>query len=398
MADQAGQPARQIRFLLLYALGWAGGSAAYIPFLTILLPLRVTVQAGPGADIGWLAVLAFGGAVAASLAHIAFGWLSDVTHHRRGWIVLGLALSDGLLLAMPRAHGLPALLAMIVAWQMALNMMLAPLAAMAGDRVADRNKGHLGGLLACAPGFGALAGAVVTLPGLATPDERLWLVAALVAACVLPVVLVPGTGPARAPAPAQAGSIPLHSPPGRGVVMRMWLARLAVQLAEAALFAYLYFWFRSIDPAMDDHRTARALSLVLVFSGPAAMAVGRWSDRNSRPVLPLVLCALAAAAGLGGMAMARSLPPALAGYTLFGSAAGIFLALHSAQTLRVLPRSDRRGRDLGLFNLTNTVPSLVTPGLTLALVPRFGFAGLFVLLAALALAAAALLAPLSRRL
>ncbi|MFX8597283.1 hypothetical protein ABTM29_19585, partial [Acinetobacter baumannii] len=71
--------------------------------------------------------------------------------------------------------------------------------------------------------------------------------------------------------------------------------------------------------------------------------------------------------------MARSLPPALAGYTLFGSAAGIFLALHSAQTLRVLPRSDRRGRDLGLFNLTNTVPSLVTPGLTLALLPRFGF-------------------------
>jgi hypothetical protein len=61
--------------------------------------------------------------------------------------------------------------------------------------------------------------------------------------------------------------------------------------------------------------------------------------------------------------------------------------------LRVLPRSDRRGRDLGFFNLTNTLPSLVMPGLTLALVPALGFRGLFLLLAGLAFGAAALLVP-----
>ena len=84
------------------------------------------------------------------------------------------------------------------------------------------------------------------------------------------------------------------------------------------------------------------------------------------------------------------------GYGLFGFASSIFLALHSAQTLRVLPRPQHRGRDLGFFNLTNTVPSLVMPGLTLAMVPLFGFSGLFALLALLAALAALLLATVAR--
>ena len=91
-----------------------------------------------------------------------------------------------------------------------------------------------------------------------------------------------------------------------------------------------------------------------------------------------------AALALGVMAAAPGLTVALAGYALFGLGASVFLALHSAQTLRVLPRPQSRGRDLGLFNLTNTVPSLIMPAITLAMVPVFGFAGLFLVLALLA--------------
>ena len=54
--------------------------------------------------------------------------------------------------------------------------------------------------------------------------------------------------------------------------------------------------------------------------------------------------------------------------------------------------SDKRGRDLGFFNLTNTVPSLIMPWLTLAMVPVFGFSGLFWVLAGLAALATLLLA------
>jgi hypothetical protein len=74
-----------------------------------------------------------------------------------------------------------------------------------------------------------------------------------------------------------------------------------------------------------------------------------------------------------------------------------FLSLHNGQALRVLPRPQNRGRDMGFFNLTNTVPSLIIPWMTLAMVPKFGFSGLFLVLAGLVALAAILLAQMSYR-
>lgn len=386
MTDRLPAGRQSERFLLLYALAWAGGSVAYVPFLTILLPVRVAALAGEAAGVNWLAYIAFAGAIAASAAFIGFGYLSDVTRRRKEWVWLGLVLSCALLALFREAETLPALIAIIVAWQLALNMMLAPLAAWAGDCVPDKQMGSLGGLLAFAPGLGALAGAFVTLPGLASADMRLVLVGILVTLCVVPVLLVtpPVKLPERPSGDAAAPEASDPKPVNRGAMRRMWLARLAVQIAEAALFSYLYFWFRSIDPDMGDNQTARVFSVVLILSAPLALWAGRRADRTSRPFTPIVACALLSSAGLVGMALAPGLAVAIATYAVFGLASSIFLALHSGQTLRVLPRSDRRGRDLGLFNLTNTVPSLIMPWLTMAIVPLAGYPALFLLLACLA--------------
>ena len=396
MADRAERLVPSA-FLLAYALAWCGGAIAYVPFLTILLPVRVELLAGHDQSVEWLAYLAFAGAIAASLGHIGFGYLSDITRRRRPWILLGLALSSLLLVAVSRAASLIELLLAIVLWQLALNMMLAPLAALAGDRVPNSQKGLLGGLMAFAPAFGALSGALVTISGLASADMRLVVVAAMVCLCVLPVLVADARQgplvlePARDAEPAQPAFLANAS------VRRMWFARLAVQVAEAALFAYLYLWFRSIDPAMSDNRTAQVFSSVLLVSAPLALAVGHWADRHRRPLLPLAIAAALSSLGLVAMAMAKGLVVAIGAYALFGLASSIFLALHSAQTLRVLPRPDRRGRDLGLFNLTNTMPSLVMPWLVLALVPQFGFAGMFLLLAVLALGAGLMLARMPQQ-
>ena len=91
------------RFLYLYALAVAGGSLAYIPFLTLLLPLQVTgfakASSSAALPLDVLAYASFAGAVAASLANILFGWASDVTRRRRPWIAAGLILSSLLLIA-----------------------------------------------------------------------------------------------------------------------------------------------------------------------------------------------------------------------------------------------------------------------------------------------------------
>lgn len=385
-------------FLPLYALAWAGTTIAYMPFLTVLLPVRIEAIAAtasvPDTAFSWLAATSFAGAIAASVGNILFGWASDLVFGRRAWIAAGLALSSGLLVMVPWATSLQTLVAMIIAWQLAINMMIGPLSAWAGDCVPDDRKGRLGGLLAFAPAAGALVGALVTFPGVAGPQLRLAIVALMTVACVAPLLLFGAAAMIAPPAPDRPRAA--FDLPDRGWLGRMWLARLLVQISEATLFAFLYFWLRSLDPSFGDATTAGIFGAALLFAAPLTLAVGAWADRHDRALLPLRAGAALAAIALLIMGSTATPAIAIAGYALFSLACSVFLALHSAQTLRVLPRSDRRGRDLGLFNLTNTLPSLVMPGLALALVPGLGFGALFALLALLAIAAAVLLLPPKR--
>lgn len=389
------------RFLLLYALAAAGGSASYAPFLTLLLPVRVgLIWQGDALQV--LAFAAFAGACAASASNIAFGWISDRSGRRQEWIVAGALLSSVLLVGMQFITTMAGLLVMIVLWQTAVNMMLAPLAAWAGDCVPDSQKGTLGGLLSAAPAIGAMAGAIVTIPGLADADTRLALVAAIVLGLVLPVVFFGKPRPMpELMKPRNELRVEVITPPGHAgskapgsAVARMWFARLLIQIAEASLFAFLLLWLRSIDEAITDNDTAKLFTTVLIISVPIAVYVGRWSDRTGRPMLPLAILSGGGAVGLVWMAMAEDAAMAVSGFALFGVLTGVFLSLHSSQTLRVLPRPQTRGRDLGVFNLTNTVPSLIMPWLALALVPVFGFRALFLLLAGLALLSCLLLVTL----
>lgn len=396
MTEAAAAPRQSIRFLLLYAFAAAGGAIAYVPFLTIWLPSRMTELAG-SADVQALGYVTFFGAIAASIGGIGFGWLSDVTGNRRGWILTGLASTIALLLTVPLARDIWTLVGIIFAWQLALNMMLGPLAAWAGDCVPDEQKGLLGGLLTFSPALGAWSGALVTWQGLVPVEGRLTVIALLVATAVLPVLLLgrPRPFPDLVAAPAMR-ALGEPAPRPTGPAVRMWFARLLVQIAEAALFAYLYFWFRSIDPDMHDHEKARLFGMALTLAIPIALASGRWADRYGRPFLPLVFAAAVSSLGMVGMALVTGLDAAKASYLVFGIASTVFLSLHSGQTLRILPRSDRRGRDLGIFNLTNTVPSLIMPWLTISLVPGFGFSALFLLLAGLSAVAVLLLAKMPR--
>jgi MFS family permease len=378
------------RFLWLFALAWAGGSVAYVPFLTILLPLRVVAIAGSD-SVRVLGLITFFGAVAASVGNILFGWLSDRDGDRRPWVAAGLVLSLTLLISVPLGRDTVSIVALVVCWQLALNMMLGPLSAWAADRVPRHKTGFLGGLMALSPALGALSGVVATVPGLASANQRLWLVAAMVVACVAPAILFIGKTPEL-----NAGDAVERDPPPRRFAARMWLARLLVQIAESALFAYLLVYFRTLDPAVDESRIARLFGAVLVAALPIAIFVGRYADRSLRPARSLAICATCSAIGLVAMSAASNVGQAVGAYVAFGLATTVFLSLHSGLTLRVLPSPRHRGRDLGIFNLTNTLPSMIMPWLTIAIVPTRGFSNLFVVLSILASASAALLFTLKR--
>jgi MFS family permease len=280
------RPETGSRFLWLFALAWAGGSVAYVPFLTILLPLRVVAIAGAD-SVRVLGLITFFGAVAASVGNILFGWLSDRGSDRRPWVAAGLLISLILLVLVPLGRDPVSIIALVVCWQLALNMMLGPLSAWAADRVPRHKTGFLGGLMALSPALGALSGVIATVPGLASANQRLWLVAAMVAACVTPVILLVGKTP-EPPGRQDEG-------PPRRFAARMWLARLLVQIAEAALFAYLLIYFRTLNPRVDESSIARLFGGVLVAALPIAILVGRRADLSSRPARPLAICACGSA-------------------------------------------------------------------------------------------------------
>jgi MFS family permease len=375
---------RDTRFLLLFALANAGGVVAYVPLLTLLLPARVAALAG-GAQIEWLAAATLAGAFAASVGNIVFGWASDRVGSRRLWAAAGLCLTVASYASLSGVGTLPELVLAVVLYQLVLNMLLAPLAAWAADVVPDDRKGLLGGWLAAGPLLGALASIIVTLPAGACFELR------LAAVCLLVLVL---TGPLLLWRAAK-GNLPgapvqiIRERRVRGLdLLLLWCARLLVQIAGSVLFGFLLYYFQSLPDEPPEASIAQLSALALLIALPVSLLCGRLSDRLGRRKRFLVGAALMAAAGLSVMAATTQVAASAAGYVIFMSALSMFLSLHAGYAMQLLPSAQHRGRDLGILNLTNTIPAVIAPVLAVWLVPGRGFGSLLALLAGFMLLAA----------
>ena len=70
-------------------------------------------------------------------------------------------------------------------------------------------------------------------------------------------------------------------------------------------------------------------------------------------------------------------------FALYTIGSAVFLALHATFAMQLLPDPRHRGRDLGLLNLTNTLPALIGPVLTWELATPRNFTPAMLVLAAL---------------
>jgi MFS family permease len=373
-------------FLLLYALANAGGVIAYSPLLTLLLPVKIAVLAGP-ARVEWLGLATLLGALTASVSNILSGWASDRIGTRRGWIAAGLVATLVSYAGLALASSPVALVAAVVLFQAAVNIMLAPLTAWAADVVPDDRKGVLGGLIGAGPPAGALAGVVATLPIWSGESIRLGVVCGLVALLVLPLLIAGATEDSPT-----AIRIAKYRVAARRDFALLWIARLLVQVAAAVLFGFLLYYFEALPDPPTQAWIARLIAGTLALGFPLAVLVGRVSDRLGPRRPFLAGAAVAMAAGLLLMASADARGLATAGYLLFGCGLSVFLPVEAAFAMQLLPSRARHGRDLGLLNLANTLPSVAAPLLAVGLVPSYGYPGLLLVLAfGLALAAVSVL-------
>ena len=384
MAHQPGR--RSTGFLLVLALAYTGGVIGYLPLLTLLLPMKVDVVAGAG-RLGVLTAIVITGAVAASVSNIVFGWLSDRSAARGGgrrtWLaggVVATALSYGAIVAAASSTGL---VLAVTAFQIAVNAFLAPLLAIMAEEVPDAQKGVAGGLLAMANPVASALAAALTAIAVLGEMARLAIVPAVMIACSIPLLRT-RANPVVPPAPTQSIKAVL-----RRDLALAWTARLLVQIAGSALFVYLFYYLESIAPTIAPVTIAARMGSVMIVAYtvplPVAVLVGRFADRSGRTKPFLFAAAIVAAAGLVGMAVAHDFTSGAVAFCAYTAGASVFLALHASFAMQLLPDPRHRGRDLGVLNLTNTLPGLLGPALTWTLATPRDFHVVMLVLAALTL-------------
>jgi len=386
-------------FVWLYALAWGGGVVAYAPFLTLVLPLRVEALA-PDVKVALLSLIALVGALVASVVNILVGVLSDRSvgsvRGRRPWVALGLGLTLASYALLPFCSTPMTLLAGVILFQVALNTMLGPLGAIAADETPDSQKGFISGAMGAGGALGVVAGVIVTAWPRAGLGTQLTIITGLVLICVLPFLVICRRRGPLITVPEQG---PVMVKRRRQDLARAWIARLLIQVCGGVLFAYLIFYLQTVDRTGVVMRPGDIAGQAAWLSGaasialiPLAVAVGRLSDRSGvrRPFL--VGAAALVAVGLVVMAFSHHWAAAFFGYLVFSFGVGLFLTLQNAYAMQLLANSGRRGRDMGILNLTNTLPAMVATGLAWGFARSGDFSQVLLILAALAVVAATLMA------
>jgi MFS family permease len=126
---------------------------------------------------------------------------------------------------------------------------------------------------------------------------------------------------------------------------------------------------------------------------------GRWSDRIGRRKVFIFAGASLYAIGLLFVAAADSYSAFLIGVAVTGLGQGAYVGVDLALFTDVLPHQERdAAKDLGLVNVTNTLPQILAPAISPLILTTHsnGYAALFISAAALCLLGALAILPLKK--
>ncbi len=385
-------------FARYYVMAMVGAFIAFMPLGALILPQKIAMIAGiaghggPVRALSWLLVA---GGVVAGLGNIAAGLVSDrlyrARNSRRPMILAGLVVVAMAFAGLGAARSFGALMLAMLAFQLALNMLLAPLVALMVDYVPDRQKGAMAGWLGLALPAGSFSVTVLVALGAAWP---IGLGGQLALTCVMVVLLVVPLiwrwpVPERIEQVSAAASGGGDAAPAPGLARNFalaWMARLLVQFAAAAILPYLYYYVADVARrGAGPQATAEGVGiLALAFalaSIAGALGAGWLSDRLDRRQPVLAAAAGAVAAAMMLLATATSWPVIVAAYALFAAGLAGFLAVDSALVAQMVSASERRATLLGVMNLTNTLPGIMAPAATLMIVgDGVGAAGMLTVL------------------
>ncbi|MFM9877012.1 MAG: MFS transporter [Rhodoglobus sp.] len=403
-------PTARRGFIALYAVGYVGAFIALITPVATTLALKVGEldPAGKETSLGLISAI---GALVAIVSNALSGALSDRTRsglgRRRPWIIVG---SAGGVVALAIVGFAPNLVVATIGWvlaQLTLNMVLAALQALLPDQVPLEQRARVSSVLGISQQVSPLLGIGIAFGVQAAGGGigLMFLIPGIVGALMLALLV------------AKIRDVP-HEEAGRftfGEFIRgfridkgkgadfgwAWFGRFFVILGFAVYTTYQVYFIADRLKVSGPDVVLTQLYALLIFSAVlsvSAIISGRISDRTGRRKIFVFLSAAIVGVGLTLLALTDSLPMFFVAASVMGVGIGAFFAVDLALITDVLPDKEHKAaKDLGIFNIANSLPQSVAPAIAplfLAIGGGGNYTALFIAGGVFAVIGAVLIAPI----
>jgi MFS family permease len=363
-------------FIAAFTLAQIGAYVSFMPLFQVLLPLKAE-GIDPANKAVVLSQVAILGAATASIANLLAGAISDRTTsrfgRRRPWMVAGALSTVASYFLIMMAQSTIQLMAGIVCFQLAFNVLFSALLAVLPDRVPDDQKGRVAAFLSLGHPIGAMAG-VILVGGLLVSEASRYLAIGL----VLLVAIAPFALALNDP-PLPRGERPPFNwrdflagfwinPRAHPDFALAWVSRFMVLVAITLTQCYMLFYLQDAlhySNLFPGRRAEQGMALLTTIATCANVACGMLggmlSDRLKRRKLFAAGAALVLAGAMVVFSLVPSWPVVMVGFLIFGCAVGCYYAVDIALVSQVLPSQKDAGKDLGVINLANTLPQAMAP-------------------------------------
>lgn len=372
-------------FMAVYVLAQFGIWIALLTPVVMTMALRVGALTSPEEKGRWLGlILAVGGAVALVSAPVC-GALSDRTRsrwgRRRPWLLGGLVVSGAGLLVLGLAPNLWLLgLGWVVA-QAGFNAMQAACLPILPDVIPGRVQGRVAGMLGMTSTAGTFVGSWITQYTQGS-DMAMFLApfAITVAAILVLCAILPDRPLEQAPEPMGAGAM-LHAilrPFGDRDFSWAFFSRFLIMMAWSFLLTYqLFFLTDGLGLVKIDATATMVKSMAIISTATIGISLvgGFITDLTGRRKPLVFLAAALEGAGFLVIATAGSVPQFLVGVAMAGIGKGLYFAVDLALLAAILPNPQERAKDMGVFQISNSLPQSLAPALAPVILMLGGMGG-----------------------
>lgn len=397
-------------FVAFYALGYVGAYVALITPVATTLALKVA-ELDPSGKEASLGLISAVGAFFALVTNPLAGAMSDRTTsrfgRRRPFIAIGTA---GGVIGLGVVGFAPSIPIALVGWaiaQISFNLVLAALQALLPDQIPQARRAKVSAILGISQQISPLVGIGIAMGVMAAGASMgpVFVIPGLVGAALLTLLVVRLADPPLRDVPRfswREFAKGFRPTPGKAADFGFtWIGRFFVILGFAIYTTYQVYFITDRIGIDREKVTGVQLVAVLIFSivlTASAVISGRLSDRWQRRKIFVYVAVAVVGVGLVMLAFTSTLPAFFIAAAVMGVGIGAFFAVDLALVTDVLPDQEHAAaKDLGIFNIANTLPQSVAPAIApflLAIGGGGNYTVLFVAAAVLALIGAAFIVPI----